>query len=234
MRSRDPATGNIVCRSKIDPNAAFGGTTVLVLLLLRERRSAHLRSERSGSSDGRRRGLCTRSTSWAAILPTPRRLTCFATVRRTARPASSMRLPLSRATYRNGSICRAVRSVWCSAPNIAPTTCHTTRTSRFSLATPSTTRFRTSMRPKAEVKEAFGEIRLPLLKDLPLIRELEIDGAARVSDYKLGSTGTVWAYNGNVIYSPIDGVRSARQLRAARSARRTSRNCSRRSARTSR
>ena len=53
--------------------------------------------------------------------------------------------------------------------------------------------------PKAEVKEAFGEIRIPILKDLPFIQELEIAGAARVSDYKLGTTGTVWAYNGNVI-----------------------------------
>jgi len=61
--------------------------------------------------------------------------------------------------------------------------------------------------PKAEVKEAFGEIRIPILKDLPGIQELEVDGAARVSDYKLGKTGTVWAYNANVIYSPIAGVR---------------------------
>jgi outer membrane receptor protein involved in Fe transport len=57
------------------------------------------------------------------------------------------------------------------------------------------------------VKEAFGEIRLPILKDLPMVHELEVSGAARVSDYKLGTTGTVWAYNGNVIYSPVNGLR---------------------------
>jgi len=61
--------------------------------------------------------------------------------------------------------------------------------------------------PKAEVKEAFGEIRLPIVKGIPGINELEVSGAARVSDYKLGSTGTVWAYNGNLIYSPVEGVR---------------------------
>jgi outer membrane receptor protein involved in Fe transport len=61
--------------------------------------------------------------------------------------------------------------------------------------------------PKSEVKEAFGEIRLPILKDLPMVHELEISGAARVSDYKVGNTGTVWAYNGNAIYSPVNGVR---------------------------
>jgi outer membrane receptor protein involved in Fe transport len=61
--------------------------------------------------------------------------------------------------------------------------------------------------PKSKVKEAFGEIRLPIVKDLPLLNELEISGAARVSDYNLGSTGTVWAYNGNAIWSPVEGLR---------------------------
>jgi outer membrane receptor protein involved in Fe transport len=61
--------------------------------------------------------------------------------------------------------------------------------------------------PKAKVKEAFAEIRLPLLKDLPLAKELEVSAAARVSDYSLGTTGTVWAYNGSVLWSPISGLR---------------------------
>lgn len=57
-----------------------------------------------------------------------------------------------------------------------------------------------------EVKEAFGEIQVPLLKDLPLIRSLTVTGAARVSDYK-GGTGTVWAYNGGVEWSPVRDLR---------------------------
>jgi len=57
-----------------------------------------------------------------------------------------------------------------------------------------------------EVKEAFGEIQIPLLKDLPLIRELTLSGSGRVSDYK-GSAGTVYAYSGNVTYAPIDVIR---------------------------
>jgi len=61
--------------------------------------------------------------------------------------------------------------------------------------------------PASKVKEAFGEIRLPLLRDVPLVNELEVSGAARVSDYNLGNTGTVWAYNANAIYSPVAGVR---------------------------
>jgi outer membrane receptor protein involved in Fe transport len=71
---------------------------------------------------------------------------------------------------------------------------------------------------KAKVKEAFGEIRLPLIKDVPALQEFEISGAARVSDYSLGTTGTVWAYNGSAVWSPIKGVRFrgnyARSVRA--------------------
>ena len=61
--------------------------------------------------------------------------------------------------------------------------------------------------PKMKIKEAFGEIRLPIVKDVPFLNQLEVAGAARVSDYNLGNTGTVWAYNGNVVWSPIKGLR---------------------------
>ena len=72
--------------------------------------------------------------------------------------------------------------------------------------------------PKSKVKEAFGEIRIPLIKDVPFFQELELSGAARVSDYSLGATGTVWAYNASAIWSPVQGVRLrgnyARSVRA--------------------
>lgn len=57
-----------------------------------------------------------------------------------------------------------------------------------------------------EVKEAYGELRLPVLKDLPFFQDLTISGAGRIAKYK-GSTGTVYAYNGGVEYSPVRGVR---------------------------
>ncbi len=60
--------------------------------------------------------------------------------------------------------------------------------------------------PKLTVKEAFGELRVPLLKDLPYAEELTIGGAARVSDYNT-ETGTVWAWNLDGIYAPIPDVR---------------------------
>lgn len=60
--------------------------------------------------------------------------------------------------------------------------------------------------PSFEVKEAYAELRVPLFKDLPFIKELTLNGAGRVADYK-GSTGTVYSYNGGVEYAPVSGLR---------------------------
>lgn len=59
--------------------------------------------------------------------------------------------------------------------------------------------------PAFEVKEAFGELSIPLLKDVFLFKELTISGAARVADYS-GSVGTVVAWNGNATWRPIDDL----------------------------
>lgn len=61
--------------------------------------------------------------------------------------------------------------------------------------------------PKSKVKELFGELRIPILKDVRFFEELEVSGAVRASNYNLGNTGTVWAYNGSAIWSPIEGLR---------------------------
>ena len=60
--------------------------------------------------------------------------------------------------------------------------------------------------PAFEVKEAFGELQLPLLKDTPFFQELTLTGAGRVSDYG-GGTGTVFAYNAGLQWSPVQGLR---------------------------
>jgi outer membrane receptor protein involved in Fe transport len=60
--------------------------------------------------------------------------------------------------------------------------------------------------PSFEVKEAFGEIRIPLLKDMPLFHELTFSGSGRVAKYK-GSVGTVYAYSGGVDWAPIPDIR---------------------------
>ena len=60
--------------------------------------------------------------------------------------------------------------------------------------------------PAFEVKEAFGEIRLPILRDVPFFNQLTLSGAARVADYR-GGTGTVYAYNGGVDWAPVRDLR---------------------------
>lgn len=60
--------------------------------------------------------------------------------------------------------------------------------------------------PAFSVKEAFAEIRVPVLADLPWAKELSVNGAVRGADYS-GATGKVLAYNAGVIYAPIRDVR---------------------------
>ncbi|NJS13725.1 MAG: TonB-dependent receptor [Sphingopyxis sp.] len=60
--------------------------------------------------------------------------------------------------------------------------------------------------PKLTVKEAYGEIQIPLLKDMPFAEELTLSAAGRVSDYNT-ATGTVYAYNLQGIYAPIPDIR---------------------------
>ena len=59
--------------------------------------------------------------------------------------------------------------------------------------------------PAFEVKELFGEVRVPLLKDVLLFKELTATGSGRVSDYK-GSTGTVYTYTGAIDWRPINDL----------------------------
>ncbi len=61
------------------------------------------------------------------------------------------------------------------------------------------------------VKEAFGELRIPVLADSALGRELTLQAAGRVSDYNINGTHSSWNFGG--VYSPFSGLR----LRAMRS-----------------
>jgi outer membrane receptor protein involved in Fe transport len=61
--------------------------------------------------------------------------------------------------------------------------------------------------PRLDVYEAFGEVRLPILKDVPFFKELTIEAAGRVSNYSTGNTGTVYSYNVGGIWRPVEDVR---------------------------
>jgi outer membrane receptor protein involved in Fe transport len=56
------------------------------------------------------------------------------------------------------------------------------------------------------VKEVFGELQVPLLREVPFFHELTLLGAVRYSDYNT-ATGTVWAYNGGVDWAPVRDLR---------------------------
>ena len=59
--------------------------------------------------------------------------------------------------------------------------------------------------PSFEVKEVYGEVQLPLLRDLPFAQELTLRGNGRISDYK-GATGTTYTYGGEVMWKPIEDI----------------------------
>lgn len=63
--------------------------------------------------------------------------------------------------------------------------------------------------PALEVFEAFGELNIPLLANVPGAQELTLQAAGRISDYNsgAGNTGTVGAWNVSGIWAPIDDIR---------------------------
>ena len=63
---------------------------------------------------------------------------------------------------------------------------------------------------KNTTKEAFGEILLPVLKDLPGAKLLQFNGAARITDDR---TGSIWSWKLGALNQVMDGL----QLRATHS-----------------
>jgi iron complex outermembrane receptor protein len=70
---------------------------------------------------------------------------------------------------------------------------------------------------KFTVKEAFGEILVPLLKDVTLLNDLQFNGAVRVSDYS--TTGSIWSWKLGVTNEFFPGFRGrftkSRDIRSA-------------------
>ena len=58
---------------------------------------------------------------------------------------------------------------------------------------------------KFNVKEAFGEVQIPLLADVPFAESLSLQGAARYSNYS--TIGDVFSWNAGGEYSPFGGLR---------------------------
>ena len=68
------------------------------------------------------------------------------------------------------------------------------------------TAFPTYDPPNFSVTEAFGEVRLPVLRNLSGIEELTLSGAGRLANYNRG-IGTVFAWNAGAEWRPFDGLR---------------------------
>jgi outer membrane receptor protein involved in Fe transport len=60
--------------------------------------------------------------------------------------------------------------------------------------------------PAFVVNEAFGELNVPILKDLPFFHELTVSGAARYSHYNT-SAGNTFAWNANAVWAPTRDLR---------------------------
>jgi outer membrane receptor protein involved in Fe transport len=56
------------------------------------------------------------------------------------------------------------------------------------------------------VKEAFAELRVPIIADRPFFHSLEVSGAVRYSDYSLDAVGGVWTYAGSGQWSPVRDI----------------------------
>jgi iron complex outermembrane receptor protein len=55
------------------------------------------------------------------------------------------------------------------------------------------------------VKEAYGEVVIPVIHNTPFIHNLTLRGAARVSDYS--TVGSFWAWNVGAEWSPVEDIR---------------------------
>lgn len=57
-----------------------------------------------------------------------------------------------------------------------------------------------------EVKEVFGEVQIPILRDVPFFQSLSVSGAGRLAQYK-GGPKNVKAYNAGVEWQPVRDLR---------------------------
>lgn len=58
---------------------------------------------------------------------------------------------------------------------------------------------------KTDVKEVYGEVLVPVLRDLPMINDLSLELGARYSDFN--TAGEIWTYKGLVDWSVTDSLR---------------------------
>src|SRR3546814_18132514 len=55
--------------------------------------------------------------------------------------------------------------------------------------------------------EGYGEVSVPLLRDVPGAYQLSLDASARVAHYDIDRVGTVFSWRGGIQYAPIPDLR---------------------------
>lgn len=203
---RDPATGNIVCRSQIDPSAAFGGSTYYYSYYYGNDGVHHYdpNYQQRLAADV---AACTPINVLGGQFTDAQRAYVL---RNTVSHGKTQQFDAtafisgdsSRFFNLPGGPVGIVLGAEYRSDNLSYD-----QDEQVQLGYTFYNSIPTFKAPRQKVKEAFGELSIPIIKDRPFLRELEVDGAARVSNYNLGSTGTVWAWNANAIYSPIPGLR---------------------------
>lgn len=59
---------------------------------------------------------------------------------------------------------------------------------------------------KIEAKEAYVELGVPVLRDVPFAYRLSLDGAVRVADYDIPAVGTTVSFKGGAQWAPVKGL----------------------------
>ncbi|MDO6414705.1 TonB-dependent receptor [Sphingomonas sp. BIUV-7] len=62
-----------------------------------------------------------------------------------------------------------------------------------------------SARGSQDVKEGYAELTVPIFKDAPFARRLDLNGAVRYTDYKTSGSVKTWKVGG--VYEPLQGIR---------------------------
>lgn len=194
---RDPATGQIRCRSQFDPTAAVGlstatGTPAQVAATLAADIAACVPINPFG-------GQFTQQQQDYLLLPSTAegKITQFvANAFISGDSSQQFELP-------GGPIGFAMGLEYRREKNFFEVDEITRRNLTFFNPTSTFTA------PALEVKEVFGEIRAPILKDVPFFHELTLSAAARYALYSGAAqrTGGVLAYNAGVEWSPIRDLR---------------------------
>lgn len=184
----DPATGNIVCRPTLDPNptisARYAGCVPFDLFGL------------GASSAAAQRYVTGTSTYHAHNVMNDVTATVSADV--ASLPAGAVSAAAG-VEYRNQSLLVTSNSNPALPVDI---------TGLRGLA-PTTTRFYLTnvgaSSGQENVKEAFVELAVPVLKNVPLAQSFDLNGAVRFTDYSTSGRVTTW--KGGLTWAPIDDLR---------------------------